>query len=489
MIFGYFLLLVALAISAVSAFYSITGLTAIFPAAFTPIVVMGASLEIGKIATTVWLHKYWKQSALRYKLYLVPAVGVLMLITSMGVYGFLAKSHADQSMTTGGISEKVIIYDEKIQIQRDTIKDARATLAQLDAAVNETMARSTSEQGAARSIELRRSQSRDRTNLLNSIEKAQREITKLQEEKTPYAAEQRKTEAEVGPLRYIAALLYDGQLADDSLERAVRWVIILIVSVFDPLALVLILAATQTIEWERSDNRAKTMDSVNDPEEEDSTIDKPEEFFRRGREIARALDQQEEQLRAEEANALLAEIEHAPETEVFVEPVPDPKPLQKPEKLTEYINTIPGDATSPSHFGLDFVPPPKPEPQPEPETEIPSQLDELERPGDYLTNQLREQIAIKADAGHITNSSFGTSFPSRPDKGDTFLRVDYLPNKLFKFNGFKWIEIDRSASDAYAYDEAYIQYLIEKISSGEYDVDDLTPAEYDQVTKYLNNKV
>ena len=319
MIFGYFLLLVALAISAVSAFYSITGLTAIFPAAFTPIVVMGASLEIGKIATTVWLHKYWKQSALRYKLYLIPAVGVLMLITSMGVYGFLAKSHADQSMTTGGISEKVIIYDEKIQIQRDTIKDARATLAQLDAAVNETMARSTSEQGAARSIELRRSQSRDRTNLLNSIEKAQREITKLQEEKTPYAAEQRKTEAEVGPLRYIAALLYDGQLADDSLERAVRWVIILIVSVFDPLALVLILAATQTIEWERSDKRAKTMDSVNDPEEEDSATDSPEEFFRRGREIARALDQQEEQLRAEEANALLVEIEPAPETEVFVE--------------------------------------------------------------------------------------------------------------------------------------------------------------------------
>lgn len=487
MIFGYFVLAIALTISAVSAYYSIAGLTAIFAAAFWPIIIMGGALEVGKIATTVWLHKYWHQAAIRYKLYLVPAVAILMLITSMGIFGFLSKAHLDQAVPSGDVAAKVSLYDEKIQIQRENIKVARANLAQLDAAVNETMGRSTSEQGADKAVAIRRAQAKDRSKLMQEIEQSQKVITKLQEERAPIAAEQRKVEAEVGPIKYIAALIYDQGAAEnaDLLERAVRWVIILIVSVFDPLALVLILAATQTIEWERSDKRARTMDQVNDPEDEEPTIDSPDEFFRRGQEIARALDQQEEQLRAAQANALLAEIEPEPETEVFVEPDPDPEPLQKPKKLTEYITTIPGDATSPSHFGLGFVPQ---EALPESEPAIPSQLD-VERPGDYLKTQLREQIAAKADSGHSTASSFGTSFPSRPDKGDTFLRVDYLPNKLFKFNGFKWIEIDRTASDAYAYDELYIQYLIEKISSGEYDIDDLTPAEYDQVTKYLNNKV
>lgn len=485
MIFGYFVLAIALTISAVSAYYSIAGLTAIFAAAFWPIIIMGGALEVGKIATTVWLHKYWHQAAIRYKLYLVPAVAILMLITSMGIFGFLSKAHLDQAVPSGDVAAKVSLYDEKIQIQRENIKVARANLAQLDAAVNETMGRSTSEQGADKAVAIRRAQAKDRSKLMQEIEQSQKVITKLQEERAPIAAEQRKVEAEVGPIKYIAALIYDQGAAEnaDLLERAVRWVIILIVSVFDPLALVLILAATQTIEWERSDKRARTMDQVNDPEDEEPKVSADTD--ENSDAVASLPPRDDEAERAAQANALLAEIEPEPETEVFVEPDPDPEPLQKPKKLTEYITTIPGDATSPSHFGLGFVPQ---EALPESEPAIPSQLD-VERPGDYLTAQLREQIAAKVDAGHSTASSFGTSFPSRPDKGDTFLRVDYLPNKLFKFNGFKWIEIDRTASDAYAYDELYIQYLIEKISSGEYDIDDLTPAEYDQVTKYLNNKV
>lgn len=487
MIFGYFVLAIALTISAVSAYYSIAGLTAIFAAAFWPIIIMGSALEVGKIATTVWLHKYWSQAALRYKLYLVPAVAILMLITSMGIFGFLSKAHLDQAVPSGDVAAKVSLYDEKIQIQRENIRAARANLSQLDAAVNETMGRSTTEQGADKAVAIRRAQAKDRTKLMQEIEQAQKVITQLQEERAPIAAEQRKVEAEVGPVKYIAALIYDQEAATnaDLLERAVRWVIILIVSVFDPLALVLILAATQTIEWERSDKRARTMDKVNDHEDEEPKV--PADIDDNYDAMASLPPQDDEAARAAEANALIAEIDREPIAEVFVESAP----LQKPEKLTEHINTIAGDASSPSKFGIGFVEQPEPAPVVEAESEIPSQLDEIERPGDYtLTNKLRDQIIAKADSpGFRTNSSFGTSFPSRPDKGDTFLRVDYLPNKLFKFNGFKWIEIDRSASDAYAYDEAYIQYLIEKISSGEYDVDDLTPAEYDQVSQYLNNKV
>ena len=482
MIFGYFVLAIALAISAVSAYYSIAGLTAIFAAAFWPIIIMGGTLEIGKIATTVWLHKYWRQAAIRYKLYLVPAVGVLMLITSMGTFGFLSRAHLDQAVPSGDVAAKVSLYDEKIAVQRENIRAARANLSQLDAAVNETMGRSTTESGADKAVAIRRAQAKDRTKLMQEIDQAQKVITQLQEERAPVAAEQRKVEAEVGPIKYIAALIYDQTAAENSdlLERAVRWVIILIVSVFDPLALVLILAATQTLEWEQSDKRARTMDQVNDPEDEEPKVPAGTEY-----KVASLPPRDDEADRAAEANALLAEIELEPETEVFVEA----EPFQKSKKLTEHINTIPGDATSPDKFGIDFVVQPQSVVHPEPE--IPSQLDDSERPGDYtLADRLREHIAAKPDeAGIKTNSSFGTDFPTHPDKGDTFLRVDCLPNKLFKFNGFKWIEIDKAASDAYAYDEAYIQYLIGQIASGVQDVDDLSPAEYDQVTKYLNNKV
>ena len=255
MIFGYALLFVALLISSVAAFYSIAGLTAIFAAAFWPIVIMGGVLEIGKIATTVWLHKYWDRAAVQFKLYLVPAIAILMLITSMGIFGFLSKAHLDQAVPAGDISSQVQIFDDKIKTERDDIDAARRALKQMDAQVDEKLSRTTDDRGAERAVQIRRTQAKERTTLQNEISSAQKKISTLQEQRAPVASQARKVEAEVGPIKYIAALIYGDNPDANLLEKAVRWVIILIVLVFDPLALVLILAADQTFAWHREDKR------------------------------------------------------------------------------------------------------------------------------------------------------------------------------------------------------------------------------------------
>jgi len=251
MLFGYVILATALLLSTVAAYYSIAGLAAIFAAAVVPVIIMGGALEIGKVVATVFLHKNWSRLGWGFKSYLVPAVAFLMLLTSLGTFGFLSKAHSDQSLVSGDSSSQVAIIDERIRTQRENIDVAKQALKQLDASVDQTMARTTDERGAARSANLRRSQQKERDQLQADIAKAQVSIARLNEERAPLAAELRKVEAEVGPIRYIAALVYGDNPDANLLEQAVRWVIILIVIVFDPLALCLILAGNRELIWAR----------------------------------------------------------------------------------------------------------------------------------------------------------------------------------------------------------------------------------------------
>lgn len=253
MIFGLLLLLVALAISAVGVFYSISGLAAIFSGAVIPIIVMGAALEAGKIGAIVWMHKYWRRANLQFKLYLVPAIIVLMLITSMGIYGFLAKAHLSQVIPSGDAVSKVQILDERIATERSNIDADKKALSQMNAQVDQLLGRTTDENGANRAVQIRRNQAKERKALQDEIVAAQQNIVKLQDERAPIAAQSRKIEADVGPIRYVAALIYGDNPDSNLLERAVRWVIVILVLVFDPLALVLILAAQQTMAWARED--------------------------------------------------------------------------------------------------------------------------------------------------------------------------------------------------------------------------------------------
>ena len=273
MLFGYVILVTALLLSTVAAYYSIAGLAAIFAAAVVPVIIMGSALEIGKVVATVFLHKNWSRLGWGFKSYLVPAVAFLMLLTSLGTFGFLSKAHSDQSLVSGDSASQVAVIDERIRTQRENIDAAKQALKQLDASVDQTMARTTDERGAARSANLRRSQQKERDQLQADIAKAQVSIARLNEERAPLAAELRKVEAEVGPIRYIAALVYGDNPDANILERAVRWVIILIVIVFDPLALCLILAGNRELTWARESKQQVSVTTV-----QEDPLDEPNPY-------------------------------------------------------------------------------------------------------------------------------------------------------------------------------------------------------------------
>ena len=252
-------LLVAIAISAVAAWYSIVGLMAIFAAAAIPIAIMGAVLEVGKLLTASWLYQNWKEAPKILKSYLTIAVVVLMFITSMGIFGFLSKAHIDQTVITGDNTLLIQQIDNKIQRQNKRIVDAENVIDQLDKAV-QTLIEYDRIRGPSGSIAVRESQKDERASLNNIIDDASDIISKLNSEKLVLSSEQLKLEAEVGPIKYIAALFYE-ETNKSVLEEAVRWVIITIIFVFDPLAVLLIIAANMSINQVRNKPK-KLVDAV-----------------------------------------------------------------------------------------------------------------------------------------------------------------------------------------------------------------------------------
>ena len=240
-----------LTVSAVAIYYSVAGLVAIFSAAVIPIIVMGVALEISKLAGTVWLKQNWTRAPYFIRAYLLAAIAILMLITSMGIFGFLSKAHSDQSLVSGDVQSRIAIYDEKIKTSKDNIDANRKALRQMDEAVDQVMGRSQDEKGADKAVAIRRAQQKERVRLQSEIAAEQKTITALSEERAPIAAEVRKVEAEVGPIKYIANFIYGDNPDANILEKAVTWVIIIIVVVFDPLAVILLLASQYSFQWFR----------------------------------------------------------------------------------------------------------------------------------------------------------------------------------------------------------------------------------------------
>lgn len=244
----YLLLVVALSLSAVAAWYAIVGLMAIFAAAAIPIAVMGGLLETSKLVIASWLYRNWKEIPKLMKVYFTTSLVILMMLTSMGIFGFLSKAHLDQAVPSGDVAAKLALIDEKIKTEKDNINASRKELSQLDAQVDQTISRTTDDKGTERAIAIRRGQQKDRARILNDIGTAQARVAKLNEERAPIASEVRKVEAEVGPIKYIAALIYEESASEEILEKAVRIVTLLIVAVFDPLAVLMLIAANWSLK-------------------------------------------------------------------------------------------------------------------------------------------------------------------------------------------------------------------------------------------------
>jgi hypothetical protein len=208
---------------------------------------MGSVLEVSKLVTVSWLYNNWNVSVRMMRYYFLVAVILLMAITSMGIFGYLSKAHIEHSTSLAPLLEKEFIYEEKIKTLKETIENNRKNLTQLDAAVDQIMVRSADEKGAERSNQIRKAQQKERTRITDEIDGSQKAIQKIIEEKSPVSLEIRKAESDFGPIKYVAEVVY-GTHDRDIIDKAVRLVIFIIIIVFDPLAILLLIAANQTYQ-------------------------------------------------------------------------------------------------------------------------------------------------------------------------------------------------------------------------------------------------
>ena len=646
-------LFTALTISGVAIFYSVSGLAAIFSAAVIPIIIMGGVLEVSKLVTAVWLHRYWGIATWWLKTYLSIAVLVLMLITSIGIFGFLSKAHdtasgnaTDAIATVERIDGQIAREENRIEIledringlqsgegfdvsdsitQQEEIRDGawgrvqddidyaqgqidrlRDQLAVLDTAVNELRDKGvvvieTAEGGTFRRAEtetidyvaqaetLYEQQTPQRTAIAEDIESQQgnidryreqtqttinnanAEINRLREQSTSsqdddlnkidewnadidgiynlidelkdekFESEQavRLVESEVGPIRYIAEFFTGTEDADAGLlETAVSWLIMAIIFVFDPLAVLLLIASQYTFEQRRKENPSlKKPEPIIDPEpfgkgfdmepfgtdELDESLDDYHKMSVDLSNTPSAVDDAANVMSGFDMTPLEPRIEEARqafkawdiqqkeleekasvEKDQVSEPVPEPvieevitedpelqakidetkKAFKEYEGNKEDLDNISSTAV---HLGdgveTVLVAPHTYEKLQDSEYYIDPEGKSIHETA--LKSQHPELFLESDDGARQAKTSFGTSFPLIAVKGDVFVRVDQMPNRVYKFEGKGWIEIDKSTTDTYTFDEEYIKYIIAQIKTGEYDIDLLSEAERHQVEIYL----
>jgi len=251
--FGLLTLLTALAISTVAAWYSIIGLMAIFAGATTAIMIMGIVLEIGKLICASWTFTNWKKCPVIMKTYFIVAVIVLMLITSLGIFGFLSRAHITQSNPTSLMEERIERIELKVNQRQVQIGRYQGRLDTLDQALQRYIELGAISKGLAKIGAMD-----NETNLLKTkIQGLENEIDGLMDEKYELKTNLSLAEVETGPIKYVASMLYD-EVSASELETAVRWIIILLIFVFDPLAVVLVIAANISLRDYRRERKMAT---------------------------------------------------------------------------------------------------------------------------------------------------------------------------------------------------------------------------------------
>jgi len=248
-----FPLVTALALSAIAAFYSVIGLAQIFPGSFWPIILMGAVLEAAKLVTVSWVYNNWNETARIMRYYFSVAVILLMIITSMGIFGYLSKAHLESNVTLGANAVQLRTIETQEKIAKDRLEYLLKQASDPEK-INPRVDR--------------------------DIRAAQAELKKLSEQKLPLLAEENKLAAEIGPIKYIAEMFYDKE--DPSfIDKAVRVVIITIIIVFDPLAILLLIASQES--YRRYKGLPKKEIEVNTVEELDkeheNDIKYPDEIY------------------------------------------------------------------------------------------------------------------------------------------------------------------------------------------------------------------
>ena len=512
MMLNYIALLTALSISGVAAYYSIYGLTAIFSGVFWPIVIMGSVLEVGKIVSTVWLHTYWHHLKLSLKAYMSLAVVILMFITSMGIFGFLSKAHIEVTSQAGGGDLLIQQVDQNIAIEQQRITDARKVMAQMDDAVaallkgsgaNAERDNNRTANMTTQATKLRDSQKKERESLNASIDTANNRIAELSRQKLKLNQEQLKMEAEVGPIKYIAQLIYDDTASKDMMERAVRWVIIVIVAVFDPLAVAMVLGVTMVMNNRRREHELVEHEPVRDSEgtrdielpvgvervlERVVEVEVPVELIREVeviKEVPVEVIREVEVIKEVPVEVLVPDTELEQELAEALVMLEDA--LNKPakvqyvdrivEKTVEVIKEVPVEiikevqVTDTTNLNA-----------------LTRELDNLLQENLRKENQIhalkaelkikdQESAGVAADEfdAVVNTSLLGTQLPDSGEIGQLYLNVK--TEKLYKYTGTDWLEVDKQMNSSYTMDEHWQNYKLGQLTRGEAEWDDLTVAE------------
>ena len=260
MILTILLFISGIAVSVVGAYYSILGLAALFAGAYWAVITMGVTLEVAKLVTVSWLYRNWNLDLLPQSIraYLLSAVLMLMFITSIGIFGFLSKAHLDTAAPNTGNRLLVKNIERQIDSEKKAITGAQKIIDQLDTALDKVI-----DKDADKGLIERQKQTTERNRVNNIIANSSKKITDLSNQKLKYDKDQLAIDKEVGPFKYVAEILF-GDADDGNLDRAVRFVIICLLFVFDPLAVLMLVAVNVSIkEYQRNKkviNKEETME-------------------------------------------------------------------------------------------------------------------------------------------------------------------------------------------------------------------------------------
>ena len=571
----YLTLITALSVSAIAIYYSVVGLTTIFAASVIPVAIMGTALEVAKLVTAVWLHKHWRTAVWWLKGYLSIAVIVLMFITSMGIFGFLSKSHIEQTAASDEQTAKIqtisgvisrgeakiarlqtdidrlssgtadtrvdtLIEREQRELERltsvvnaekntlrsaaqrntdsvnDKIESARATMETELAntlfgksAVREKFETTRSEYNQEiQSIQRRlvqdlsavdakyadnfadvnarltklKTQSEEKTGTIETrigdiesqLSVVQKEVDTAREERAVLESAFRQLEAEVGPVKYIAEFIYSTEADRNLLEEAVRWVIVTIIFVFDPLAVLLLIASQYSFEQAREKREPEKQEPAYEADDgplTDAQVKQIEESVDDTDDIWNTVPVlQEPRPAAPKKKKTVTKKKKKTVKEDKNEQVDANKePAQETQQTTEESN---------GRISTDE------------EVKV-----RLTRVGDeyisYDGKMYRDHALIKShpelhlDLQHEV--PFGPRFPVKSNEGRLFLRSDLEPTKLYRSNGVTWDPQDKNILSATAYSADYIEMLVDKIASGDYDPELLNIIEKQKIQEKIAN--
>jgi hypothetical protein len=262
MFFGYLVLLTALANATAAAWFAIVGIMSIFAGLPMYALAMGVVVEASKVVGVSWLYRNWHHKT-KIKYMLLPVVIVAMLLTSMGIFGLLSKAHVEQAAPVGNNTAKIERLDQRIAREQARITDSETVTEQLDTTVK-TLLEYDKVSGPDGARAVRDGQQEQRDMLARTINEAQDKISEYEDEKMVLGTELRNLEVEVGPVKYLAALVYDDP--QSNMEKAVRWVIIAFVFVFDPMAILLLMAANHTLMVYDPKHAIREDDDPDDPD-------------------------------------------------------------------------------------------------------------------------------------------------------------------------------------------------------------------------------